>query len=154
MLNKDYNKARKCAKRILDSYGQGNIDGKDAEDFASESYQEMGRFSGFNIRCRIIDAVRKKLGRSGAKSINKPRSFVTIPNNLSYKPEDTPLSVDELANSFDLDERNKKIVTLLALGLTKTEVAKEMGVSPARIGQIVKDQIIPAYKKALNTKWS
>lgn len=151
-MNNDYKKSVNCARKILQSYGVNSIEGKDAEDFASESYNKCLRYSGHNIRCRIIDAVRKKTGRPG--KIKKIREWQTLPTDLFTLPAEPVLSVDELVNSLGVEPRTKEIVRLLASGLTKTETAKVMGVTQTRITQIIKEQIIPAYQKALNTKWS
>jgi hypothetical protein len=121
-----YRIALKVAKAKLRSLGRSSVDGKDAHDLAMESLHVEPWFPHV-VRCDVIDAYRRERGR------DRGRRMVGIPPGLAAR-------MHEREDGFDLEIVGRTevlICELLAAGYRKDEAAAVIGVTPARVSQII-----------------
>lgn len=120
-----YRIAIKVAKAKLRSLGRCSVDGRDAHDLAMESLHVEPWFPHV-VRCDVIDAYRRERGR------DRGRRVVGIHNGYPARTE------HRFEIGLRLRNRTEVLVCeLLAAGYLKQEVAAVVGVTPARIGQII-----------------
>jgi hypothetical protein len=133
-----YRLALKVAKAGFRRLGRSSIDGKEPHDIAMESLH-VEPWSSRVVWFDVIDAYRRERGRP--RSMRLPRAernerngrrMVGLPAGLVAR------TVERIDVGLVLRNRTEVLVCeLLAAGYLKQEVAAVVGVTPARIGQII-----------------
>ena len=120
-----YRIALKVAKAGLRRLGRSSVDGKDAHDLAMQSLHIEPWFKRI-VWFDVIDAYRRERGRT------RRRRMVALPHGAAAPDVERFELQLKIANG-----RQRLICELLAAGYLKQEVAAVVGVTPARIGQII-----------------
>lgn len=121
-----YRIALLIAKAGFRRLGRSSIDGKEPHDLAMHGLH-LEPWSPNVVWCDVIDAYRRERGR------DRGRRMVGIPPGLAARSH-------ERAAGFDLEIVGRTEVLLcelLAAGYRKDEAAAVIGVTPARVSQII-----------------
>ncbi len=121
-----YRIALLIAKAGFRRLGRSSIDGRDPHDVAMQSLH-VERWSLRVVWFDVLDAYRRERGRTGRRRV------VGMPPGL-------PARSHERADGFDLEIVGRTEVLLcelLAAGYRKDEAAAVIGVTPARVSQII-----------------
>ncbi len=135
-----YNRLLRRADRYMRWKNFTSIDGKDAHDFAIDALRAEG-VELRRIHFDMVDAIRRELGRRGGEGrervrSERPRQFLDGDRKW-FDPEPERDWFD--AWSYWLSPRQREVALMLSEGLRKQDVAARIGVTPARVSQIVQD---------------
>lgn len=148
MKAKDEDILRSAHRAALSVLGDRSVFGKDAMDFAVDAWiyveerQEPKPFVPLRARYMALDGLRKLLGRSG-----KSRKRLELEEYKDFRgtpkadPKVGPIGIlldTSLPDTEGLEEgKFKTICQGLAMGYSRTEVAKRFGLAQTRITQII-----------------
>lgn len=137
MKESDYRTLLSKARRRLNWYGCGALDGKEAHDFAMDSLMACGEVNPANLHNRMIDGLRRTLGRTGSRNEGRFQ-MLQLPDSLLAPQDARHEPVSEFLHGVNLTERQKFIASKLSEGMTQRAIGNLLGVSETRVGQICK----------------
>jgi DNA-binding CsgD family transcriptional regulator len=118
-----YQSGLRAAERMMKRFYRTIIDGREAHDFAMDAIFDEPWMPVIVTR-NIIDAYRREHGRKGCA---KRRSWRGIsPSSLIHR--DKRRDHDWL-DAYDLNETDRHTAEMIGSGMSKTEIARRMGVS-------------------------
>jgi hypothetical protein len=132
-----YYKALNYAMEILRSYGVECLESKEAHDFAMDCMVEKGSCNMKYIRMRIIDALRRQMGRKSKGRKEIVRNWVSLTSSIIDDTPERPVDIDELLMQFNMTTKEHFILSMVCCGVGHSAIGQMLGVSYARVSQIV-----------------